>query len=156
MTDPVERDIYLSDEPEINVYVTDNTPLIRINPITKEWEVSYDSAFTWNSLGVKAIGGSEGGESSADLSTIVTSVTLLASSWKGSGDLYSQVISLPGVTKKTKVDLQPSVEQLAIFHDKDLAFVTENVDGIVTVYAIGDKPTNDYTMQVSMKEVATW
>ena len=43
----------------------------------------------------------------------------------------------------------------AIFHDKDLAFVTENEDGVVTVYSIGDKPTNDYTIQVSITEVNT-
>jgi hypothetical protein len=45
------------------------------------------------------------------------------------------------------------VEQLAIFHNKDVAFVTENEDGVVTVYAIGDKPTQDYTIQVSITEV---
>ena len=55
--------------------------------------------------------------------------------------------------KYSKVDLLPSVEQLAIFHNKDVAFVTENEDGVVTVYAIGDKPTSDYTMQVSITEV---
>jgi hypothetical protein len=52
------------------------------------------------------------------------------------------------------VDLTPSVEQLTIFHDKDLAFVTENEDGTVTVYAIGQKPENDYTIQATIKEVA--
>jgi hypothetical protein len=45
------------------------------------------------------------------------------------------------------------LEQLAIFHNKDLAFVTENDGGVVTVYAIGDKPTDDYTMRVSITEV---
>jgi hypothetical protein len=51
------------------------------------------------------------------------------------------------------VDLLPSAEQLAIFHNKDVAFVTENEDGVVTVYAIGDKPTQNYTMQVQITEV---
>ena len=45
------------------------------------------------------------------------------------------------------------MEQLAIFHNKDLSFVAENEDGVVTVYAIGQKPENDYTMQVTVKEV---
>ena len=83
----------------------------------------------------------------------VTSITLLSSAWTGSDNLHSQVVSIDGVTKYSKVDLLPSVEQLAIFHNKDVAFVTENEDGIVTVYAIGDKPTLDYTMQVSITEV---
>ena len=82
-----------------------------------------------------------------------TTVTLLASAWVGAEDPYAQVVTIEGVTEKSKVDLLPSVEQLAIFHDKDLAFVTENEDGVVTVYAIGDKPTLDYTIEVCISEV---
>lgn len=85
---------------------------------------------------------------------VVTSgVTLLADNWQGEDSPYSQVVEIEGTTEYSKIDLQPSVEQLAIFHDKDLAFVTENEDGVVTVYAIGDKPTNDYTIQVTIMEV---
>ena len=83
----------------------------------------------------------------------LSSVTLRASAWAGSNSLYSQVVTIDGTTEYSKVDLLPSVEQLAIFHNKDVAFVTENEDGVVTVYAIGEKPTNDYTMQVSITEV---
>lgn len=83
----------------------------------------------------------------------ITSVTLSASAWIGESSPYSQVVALPGVTAYTKVDLQPTVEQLDIFHDKDLAFTTENNGGVVTVYAVGDKPKNDYTIQVTMTEV---
>lgn len=80
-------------------------------------------------------------------------VKLLASKWVGTASPYSQVVQIPGVTENSQVDLTPSVEQLAIFHHKDLAFVTENEDGVVTVYALGDKPTNDYTIQVTITEV---
>lgn len=83
----------------------------------------------------------------------LSNVTLLASKWTGSDSLYSQVVTIDGITPYSKVDLLPSVEQLAIFHNKDVAFVTENEDGVVTVFAIGDKPTQDYTMQVSITEV---
>ena len=83
----------------------------------------------------------------------ITNVTLRASAWTGSNSLYSQVVTIPGITEYSKVDLLPSVEQLAIFHNKDVAFVTENEDGVVTVYAIGDKPTLDYTMQAQITEV---
>lgn len=81
-------------------------------------------------------------------------VELIADKWIGDTSPYSQVVEVPGATPYSQVDLTPSVEQLAIFHDKDLAFVTENEDGVVTVYAIGDKPSNDYTMQVTIKEVS--
>jgi hypothetical protein len=83
----------------------------------------------------------------------LSSVSLPASKWTGSNSLYSQVVTIDGITPYSKVDLLPSVEQLAIFHNKDVAFVTENEDGVVTVYAIGDKPVLDYTMQVSITEV---
>lgn len=85
----------------------------------------------------------------------IANVTLLASAWKGTASPYSQVVTVAGVTENTQVDLTPSVTQLVIFHQKDLAFVTENDDGVVTVYAIGDKPANDYTIQATLTEVAT-
>ena len=84
----------------------------------------------------------------------LSEVTLLASEWEGADSLYSQVVAIEGTTIYSKVDLLPSVEQLAIFHNKDVAFVTENDDGVVTVYAIGDMPTQDYTMQVQITEVS--
>jgi hypothetical protein len=80
-------------------------------------------------------------------------VTLLASDWVGSSNAYSQIVNIEGVTKYTQVDLTPSVEQLVTFYEKDLSFVTENEGGVVTVYAIGQKPMNDYTIQVTMTEV---
>ena len=86
--------------------------------------------------------------------SVCSMVTLLASAWVGDDSPYSQVVTIDKATKNSKIDLQPSVEQLAIFHDKDLAFVTENDDGVITVYAIGDRPTNDYTIQVTITEVA--
>ena len=82
-----------------------------------------------------------------------SSVTLLAGAWVGDGDAYSQVVELPGVTPHTKVDLQPTADQLAEFHYKVLAFVAENNGGVVTVYAIGDKPSGDHTIQTTLTEV---
>ena len=84
----------------------------------------------------------------------IGNVTLLASEWSiVAENLYSQFLIIDGVTEHSKVDLLPSVEQMAIFHNKDVAFVTENEDGVVNVYAIGDKPLLDYTMQVQITEV---
>lgn len=83
----------------------------------------------------------------------ISNVTILASKWVGNASPYSQVVTVEGATENSQVDLTPSVEQLAIFYQKDLAFVTENEDGVVTVYAIGQKPENDYTIQVTITEV---
>lgn len=81
-------------------------------------------------------------------------ITLLSSAWVVDGDRYAQIVSIPEATAYSKVDLQPSAEQLTIFHEKDIAFVTENVGGTITVYCIGQKPTNDYTIQATITEVS--
>ena len=84
----------------------------------------------------------------------ISEVALPSSGWVGNTSPYSQVVDIDGVTKKSQVDLTPSVEQLVSFYEKDLAFVTENEDGVVTVYAIGQKPQNDYIIQVTITEVS--
>lgn len=91
----------------------------------------------------------EGGGASSRISYI----TLPASEWTGKDGLYSQVVAVEGATAYSKVDLLPSVEQLAVFHNKDITFVTENEGGVVKAYAIGEKPLLDYTMQVQITEV---
>ena len=97
-----------------------------------------------------AMEGPFGGSGSA---VKLVDITLLASAWKGAESPFSQVVTVEDVSVNSMVNLHPSVEQLEIFHDKDLAFSTENDDGVVTVYAIGDKPTRDYTIQASIMEV---
>lgn len=80
-------------------------------------------------------------------------VTLLASAWEGEDNLYSQIVNIEGVTENSQVDLTPDMQQLAVFYNKDISFVTENDGGVVTVYAIGQKPLLDYTIQVTITEV---
>ena len=58
------------------------------------------------------------------------------------------------VTTNSKIDLQPSPEQLAAFHEKDIAFTVINEDGVVTVYAVGVRPEQDYVIQCTITEVA--
>jgi hypothetical protein len=83
----------------------------------------------------------------------IVEISLIGNRWVGSNTTWSQVVSIDGVTANSMVDIQPSVEQLRIFYEKDLAFTTENDNGVVTVFAIGDKPTNDYILQATVTEV---
>lgn len=85
----------------------------------------------------------------------VAEVNLLAANWVATENenKYSQVVNIAGITENSQVDLTPSADQLVIFYEKDLALVAENEGGTVTVYAIGQKPTGDYTMQVTITEV---
>lgn len=84
------------------------------------------------------------------------SVTIYPDKWvKASDDRFYQVVSVNNatITANSKVDLQPSSEQLCIFHEKDLAFVTENEDGVISVFCVGQVPTNEYTIQITITEV---
>lgn len=94
------------------------------------------------------------GSSTPSSSAWIAEVSLPASAWEGSDRLWHQVVTIEGTTKYSQVDLTPSAEQLTIFHEKDIAFTTENEDGTVTVFAIGDKPSNDYTIQATITEVS--
>ena len=86
----------------------------------------------------------------------VVEINLPAKNWYGASGLYSQIVHIDGITEYSQVDLRPSIDQLAIFHNKDIAFVTENNDGVVTVFVLGDKPINDYTIQAAITEVEVW
>lgn len=59
------------------------------------------------------------------------------------------------VTENSKVDMQPTPEQLYSFQVKDVTFTTVNEGGNVRVCAIGERPMNDYSdIQVTITEVA--
>ena len=98
--------------------------------------------------GVAAIIPARGGSPS-----FISYIELKAANWVGTESPYSQVVTIPGVTENCKVEPDLSVNQIEAFRDKELAFSTENEDGVVTVYAIGHKPENDYTIQVTITEV---
>jgi hypothetical protein len=120
--------------------------------ITHEWNgntLTITSASGTSRIYLGGSGGSGGGSTSR-----ISYVTLESSKWKGSSSPYSQVVTISGTTPNSKIDINPTVEQLSIFHYKDLAFVVEDDKGKITVYCIGQKPENDYTMQVTITEVA--
>lgn len=85
------------------------------------------------------------------------SITLYANRWvQDEEDIrYHQevVVANANITPYSKVDLQLNAEQITKFYEKDLAFVAENEDGVVTVYCIGQVPVNDYIIQATVSEV---
>ena len=82
-----------------------------------------------------------------------TSITLAADKWVGTESPYTQVVSIPKVTPNSEITLKLTMEQLIIFRDKDLSFAVENNGGVVTIGCVGQKPRNDYTVQVRITEV---
>ena len=87
-----------------------------------------------------------------------TSVFLDSTQWQQAADeRYYQVVTVQNaiITPNSKIDLNPSAEQLDIVHEKDLAFVAENEDGVVSVFCVGQVPTNSYMISVTVTEVTT-
>ena len=85
----------------------------------------------------------------------VTTVSIFAENWTGDKVPYSQVVTVNGVTENSKVDLQPTAHQIVELQESDIALMTRNTNGEVTVYALGGKPTSDYTMQILITETVT-
>ena len=84
----------------------------------------------------------------------IATITLAASAWTGNASPYSQVVSINTVTSATKIDLQPTVEQVVSLQNDDIALMAQNDNGIVTIYSFGGKPSADMTMQVQLMEVS--
>lgn len=81
-------------------------------------------------------------------------ITLPASAWvENAYQKYSQVVSIKGTTPNSQFDLQITDEQLDIFREKEITFWIENENGVVTVGCMGQRPTNDYVIQVTKTEV---
>ncbi len=80
-------------------------------------------------------------------------VTLSANSWVGDASPFTQVVTVNGVTENSKIDLQPTALQFVSLQDAEIALTAENNAGIVTVWAIGDKPAEDMEIQAEITEV---
>lgn len=82
-----------------------------------------------------------------------SAVSLPASGWTEATNIYSQVVTVSGATVNSKIDIYPTPEQLIELQSAGIALVAVNEDGVVTVYALNNKPTSDYNMQVTLTEV---
>lgn len=85
------------------------------------------------------------------------SVTLVASSWgyDPTNDWYWEYITVPNVTVKSKVDLQPDAVALKqMMNDGVTALYTYNSNGTMLAYTLGGKLTANLTVQATITEVA--
>lgn len=76
--------------------------------------------------------------------------------WTGSVSPFTQVITIQGatITANTQVDLQPDADTLGLLMDSNTsALYIENDEGVLTAYAIGEKPTSSLTIQATIQEV---
>lgn len=119
---------------QVGIYIGPNAPT---NPNIKVW-----------------INTTEEGTGVIPLLPRVTTITLVEANWVGNSAPYSQVVEIPTATAVSKIDLQPTVSQIIELQNADIAFMAENLDGVITVYSFGGKPSANMTMQVMLTEVS--
>jgi hypothetical protein len=86
---------------------------------------------------------------------VIRSVTLSASGWSGSSSPYSQHIAIAGVDGSCRVDLLPNKDVAMQLFSSGVALGVENNGGNVVVYALGNKPSGDLTLQVAVSKTKT-
>lgn len=101
-------------------------------------------------LVVELSGPFSGGGSSAKL----VEITLPFINWKGAKSPYSMIVAMEGLSMRSRIDLWPSVSNLERLCSMGTGLCTENDNGAVTVYALGNKPDEDITIQASITEVS--
>lgn len=84
---------------------------------------------------------------------VLINITLLAANWAQVNNVYAQEVTIDGIIANSRIDLYPNVEQINQLQDEDIMLTAENNDGIVKVYAIGGKPSIDYTIQAAIVKV---
>lgn len=87
----------------------------------------------------------------------ITTITLRATNWTGSSNPWSQEVEITtdaNIGISSKLDPQPTAQQIVSMQNEETSIMLSNEGGYVVAYAIGNKPTVDYTMQVLITEVA--
>lgn len=75
-------------------------------------------------------------------------IELPTANWAGSSSPYSQIVEIADITENSKIDLQVTPEQLTWLQDQEISLVAKNDNGSsVIIYAIGEKPTVDFTVR---------
>ena len=159
-------------ELDSKTYYMDNPEYLA--PLEGELVLEYDDVYDENGILIKRIPRLKIGDGLTDYSGLAyissdsfvlptpNTITLYATKWTQLSEKeYVQDVTdqLKGlVSPHSKVDLQPTPEQLCVFHHKDVAFTTVNEDdNKIKVYAVGIQPSSDYTIQVTITEVdGTW
>lgn len=83
----------------------------------------------------------------------LATISLPAANWSGDAEPYKQGVVIDSVVTNSKIDLQPTAQQIVALQAEEIVLMAENNNGVITVYAIGGIPSFDMTMQVLITEV---
>lgn len=114
-------------------------PVLKIKKIDGTWQE------VWGCISTGTGGGADAPK--------LTSVTMQAANWSGNSNPWSQTITCNGVNVNSKLDLQPTPTQIVELQDAEISLMLTNNQGTVVAWAIGNKPAQDYTMDVLITEV---
>lgn len=85
---------------------------------------------------------------------VVKQISLPATSWMGAESPYTQTVTISGITANSKVDIQMDATALGVILDSGTSAIwMENNNGTITAKCIGEKPSADMTVQVTITEV---
>lgn len=110
-------------------------------------EYGSGGSFTVTMDGPFAGGGGSG--ESEKLAVIRTT----AENWKGGTSPYYQIVSVEGVSISSKIDIYLSAEEIERLSNQRITFTAENQNGVVKVYAIGDKPASACEFQANLSPI---
>lgn len=86
--------------------------------------------------------------------TAKLSLTLAAASWTGSASPYTQGVTITGGTATSQADIQADATAIQqMLDDGTNAIYIANNNGTFTAYAVGEKPTADLIVQVTVYDV---
>ena len=91
----------------------------------------------------------EPGKNDADL---IRTITLPAAAWSGTSSPYSQSVTIAGTSGSSRIELMPSKDVVMSLFSAGIALGTENNNGTIVVYALGNRPSTDITMQVAISK----
>lgn len=83
----------------------------------------------------------------------LVTVSMPASGWAGSTNPWSQTLTISGITTSSKLDLNPTAQQIVALQNEEITLMISNEDGVAVAYAIGGIPSTDMHMQVIISEV---
>lgn len=83
---------------------------------------------------------------------IVTEITLAADNWIEDTNLYTQTLEIPSASPTSQINLHPTPEQIIDLQNQNITLTVGNNNGVVTFYAINNKPTTDYNIIITITD----
>lgn len=82
----------------------------------------------------------------------IYSITIPYASWSGSGP-YTQILTVLNATANSKIDMQADATTIDTIIKGGYCIAIKNDNGVITAYAVGQRPVTNLTLQLIITEV---